>query len=132
VYENISIDWTTAEVTVEQDKLRLSVLLKDAPDSTWANAFGALAERRDREVRGDGWHVSWPSGPHSDQITVTGVSPGTEPAVREAPDTLVAHASENARRDVERATDQDAQAKEAAARRERDAEEMTKRFRSDS
>lgn len=129
MYEEIEIDWDTAEVTVEGDELRLTVLLKEPPDSIWANAFGDLADRHSREARGSGWHVDWPRGPQSDQLSITGIARGTEPAVREALDLLVKHASENAERQAVRDTEQEAAEKEAAVQRERDAEEMTKRFR---
>jgi hypothetical protein len=127
MYETIAIDWETAEVKDEDGRLVLKVNLNEVPDKIWVEQFGTIAEGRNRNVGAGHWEVSWPYGPLQATVKVTGVSAGTEDAVREALNDLIKHVNENAERDRRAASEQAETDQQTAART---AHEMTERFRS--
>ena len=126
--EQIALDWSTAEVEVQDGTHVLTVRLAGEASGHWMNAFTEieLAMRRQRD-----WVVNAPTSATFGELklTVHGVRPGLEDAVRAALDQMVTDANVAANK-----TRKDADAKRAsdlaeAEQRENEARGMTERFR---
>jgi hypothetical protein len=89
-----TIDWASAEVSVQSGSLTLEVLLDSRPDRFWVNAFNEIRERQQIEMIegvGKGWW--WPDSPSGGRLTVRGIQPGRELEVRERLEEIVREAN---------------------------------------
>ncbi len=124
---DISIDWSTATVTRDKERLTLEIELTDEPDTFWKDEFTRL--RDDQPLARD----FMPSTPYSTKMNVHGIG-GAEAVedVRRQLDELVAQANVEAvraRREWETKETHEAERTEALDRK---AEEITKGFRGEN
>lgn len=125
--EDISIDWSTADVRVSGGDLVLSVRLTVEPGSFWVAEFNRIAQRRMLEVRGARWSARVPDS--GDVLTVSDLEPGSEDAVRAELDEIAELASKGADHARQKDEEERRTRKTEAEAREQAAQEMTDRFR---
>jgi len=123
------INWTSATVIAENDRLRLRVQVVPDPDPHWRDAFDDIAQRVSSEIG------RLPGGTRidslsSNMVTVRGFPPDTEDLVRTTLDDVVIAVNEEAEA-LKSEWDED-QAKKAAKEQalQQAADEATARFRS--
>jgi hypothetical protein len=130
---DISIDWSTAEVSSPRQgqlSLELRVALQPQPDNFWMHAFRKISQRQEREVRGgEMWDVTGPQGSYSPWITVSGIEPGSEDAVKSGLQRLVDAATAQAPKDRRAAEQEGRRRVEAEEAANEAARRMTERFR---
>ena len=128
---DLKLDWSTADVTVEghsgSEHLVLTVSLDSQPDTYWRNQFGRMAERRSNESHGLRWTFTSPN--NVGRISARGFGEAGVEAVREALDSTVAQANQEAWKDRQTAEDKVRGEHERAAELEKDAQSLTEHFR---
>ena len=124
--DDVSIDWSTADVRVSGGDLVLSVRLTVEPGSFWVAEFNRIAQRRMLEVRGARWSARVPD---SDVLTVSDLEPGSEDDVRAELDEIAQLASKGADHARQKDEEESRTRKTEAEAREQAAQEMTDRFR---
>jgi hypothetical protein len=133
VAHDISIDWSSAEVTAGTGSLELRVRLSDEPDTTWRNAFEPV--RQEAKIEGETesgrFYVNAVSG-YGNDLSAGGFAPGAEDEVRRLLDDLVARTNKRAELDAKASAERKESTREAAEKLEHDAEDATTRFRSES
>jgi hypothetical protein len=126
--DQVTIDWSTATVTVTGEDLELEVDLESEPSHFWTKAFNNL--RTPATQQGAPREDWWVNPPSYQRLTVGGVKPGSEQEVQKGLDEMVDAA--NRQTPLDRKADEDKQRalEEEARARESAAGEMTERFRS--
>ena len=124
---DITLYWSRATVTADATELKLRVPLLGKPDGHWLAAFESLRVSRHLEARGDGWIVE--DFGDENVVTLAGLVPGEEAEVRNALDEMIGLA--NARTAQIHAAEDEERRREAEEllRVEKQAGEMTARFR---
>jgi hypothetical protein len=125
--DDVSIDWSTADVRVSGRDLVLSVRLTVEPGSFWVEEFNRIAQRRMLEVRGARWSARVADS--GDVLTVSDLEPGSEDAVRAELDEVAQLASKGAERARQKDEEESRTRRTEAEAREQAAQEMTVRFR---
>jgi hypothetical protein len=124
---DITLYWSRATVSADGTDLRLRVPLLGKPDGHWLAEFESLRVSRHLQARGAAWIVE--DVGDENVVTATGLVPGEEAEIREAIDAMVAIAND---RTAQIHAMEDAELRRQAedqARAEREAGEMTARFR---
>jgi hypothetical protein len=130
---DISIDWSSAEVTAGTGSLELRVRLSAEPDTTWRNAFDPFRQGATIEggAESDQFYVNPVSG-YGKDLSAGGFAPGAEDQVRHVLDDLVVRTNERAELDAKASAERKESKREAAEKLQQDAEDATTRFRSES
>lgn len=126
----MKVNWGTAKVILKRGALRLRVQVEPDPDSHWKRAFDDIADRASTEIGRRS-----PSGARVDSvssrvITVWGIQPGTESAIHDALDEIVAAANVEAdflKRESDESQSKNAARAEALARAAAEATEIFRR-----
>jgi len=125
--DDLSVDWSTAQVNPERDALRLRVALDGEPDSFWKNAFAEIREGEQSLLAGQDW---WIDSPSNKFLTVGGIGEDDDiPAIRRRLDEVVADANEGARKARLEWEDKKRADAEKDAQLEAAAEDLQRRFR---
>jgi hypothetical protein len=87
----IKIDWSTVQVTAAGNELfGMTVQLDGSPDDAWRRAFNVRANEVVNRDAPEHVGADWTIAPlAADSISVAGVRPGQEPAVKERLEMLV-------------------------------------------
>jgi hypothetical protein len=128
---DLKLDWSAADVTVEghsgSEHLVLNVSLDSQPDTYWRNHFGRMAERRSSEAHGLRWTVTSPN--NVGRLSARGFDEVGVDVVREALDSMVAQANQEAWKDRQTVEDEVRGEHQRAAKLEQDAQSLTEHFR---
>lgn len=129
----LKIDWSTAKAGPgdEEQDLHLTLELTDEPDSWWCSSFVHLTERRSRET-GHRWYVLTPPRQQARQFTLAGLAPEADSAeIHKELDEIVERTNTSAERARRESQEIQADVEAKARERQRAAEELTNRFRSE-
>jgi hypothetical protein len=129
--DDLSVDWSTSQVTPEPDHLKLRVALDGEPDTFWKNAFDQLRQEMPSKSlqAGQDW---WVDSPSHKFLSVGGFGEDDDiSALRRQLDEVVASANERAKKARLESEEKKRADAEASARLRAAAEDLQKRFRGD-